>query len=215
MGLAFLITSDSLSILGERKVLKEAEYSALLDASSLMKVAREEAARIVKRAVQQAEASRREGYEKGLEAARAEQAAAMLSDAVRTERQLQALRQSMAKIVARAVEQFVGEADRSQLLAAALQRVDMLVREESFITIQVAPAQEATLRAALEGLSPDTLPWLRSVRIVTDATLADDACVLQTPSGTLAIGVGAQIEAFRAALERNGLGGEPGQAEQG
>ncbi|MEK7890358.1 HrpE/YscL family type III secretion apparatus protein, partial [Burkholderia contaminans] len=32
MGLAFLITSDNLQLLSERKVLKEREYAALLDA---------------------------------------------------------------------------------------------------------------------------------------------------------------------------------------
>lgn len=208
MGLAFLITSDGLSILGERKVLKEAEYSALLDASSLVKVAREEANRIVTRAVQQAEAARAKGYQDGVAQARAEQAAAMLSDAVRTERQLQGLREAMARLVARAVEQFVGEADRTALLAAALQKVDLLVREEPFITVLVSPQQEPTLRAALAQLSSQAQPWLATLRIVVDASLAEDACVLQTPSGTLSIGVGAQIEAFRAALARNGLGEE-------
>ena len=210
MGLAFLITSDGLSILGERKVLKEAEYSALLAAASLVKVAREEANRIVTRAVQQAEAARSKGYQDGLEQARAELAAAMLTDAMRTERQLQGLREAMARLVARTVEQFVGEADRTALLAAALQKVDLLVREESFITVQVSPQQEPTLRAAVARLPLQAQPWLGTMRIVVDASLADDACVLQTPSGTLSIGVGAQIEVFRAARERNGLGGEAG-----
>lgn len=208
MGLAFLITSDGLSILGERKVLKEAEYSALLDASSLVKVAREEANRIVTRAVQQAEAARAKGYHDGLEQARAEQAAALLTEALRTERQLQGLREAMARLVVRAVEQFVGEADRTALLAAALQKVDVLVREEPFITVQVSPQQEPTLRAALARLSPQAQPWLATLRIVVEPALAEDGCVLQTPSGTLSIGVGAQIDAFRAALERSGIGAE-------
>ena len=36
MGLAYLITSDRLQLLCERKVLKEAEYSALLDSARLI-----------------------------------------------------------------------------------------------------------------------------------------------------------------------------------
>jgi type III secretion protein L len=52
MGLAFLITSDNLQILSERKVLKEAEYSALLEASSVIDAARTEAARMARQAGQ-------------------------------------------------------------------------------------------------------------------------------------------------------------------
>jgi len=205
MGLAFLITSEHLSMLSERKVLKEAEYSALLDATSVVKVARQEAGRIVEQAAREADAARERGYAEGVERARTEQALQLLSEAVRTERQLQGLRVSMARIVARAVQQFVADIDASDLLEAALQRVDALIREEPFVTVHVAPAQEDALRAALSRLSPEMQPWLRKLRVVADAGLEDDGCVLQTPSGTLAIGMSAQLDAFRAALERNGL----------
>jgi type III secretion protein L len=205
MGLAFLISTDHLTLLGERKVLKEAEYSALLDATSVVKVARQEAGRSVEQAAHEADAARERGYAEGVERARSEQALQLLSEAVRTERQLQGLRVSMARIVARAVEQFVSEIDPSDLLEAALQRVDALIREEPFVTVHVAPAQEQALRAALSRLSPEMQPWLRKTRVVTDSALEDDGCVLQTPSGTLAIGMNAQLDAFRAALERNGL----------
>jgi type III secretion protein L len=94
---------------------------------------------------------------------------------------------------------------RADLLEAALQRVDTLVREEPFITVRVAAGQEAPVREALQRLEPGGMPWLGKVRVVVDGTLAERACVLQTPSGVLAIGVDAQIEAFRAAVERSGL----------
>ena len=59
MGLAFLITSDNLRLLSERKVLKEAEYAALLDAASVIETAQQEAARIVERAGSEAAANQR------------------------------------------------------------------------------------------------------------------------------------------------------------
>jgi type III secretion protein L len=183
MGLAFLITSEHLSMLSERKVLKEAEYSALLDATSVVEVA---------------------GEEEGLAQARAEHAKQMVAEAVAAERQLQALRGAMARIVAHAVEQFVAQADPTELLAAALQRVDLLVREEPFVTVRVAPRQEPHLRKAIARLGDDA-GWRARLSILTDSSLAEQSCVLQTASGTLSIGLDAQIEAFRAAVERSGV----------
>lgn len=215
MGLAFLITSEHLLMLSERKVLKEAEYAALLDASSVVEVAGEEARRILARAVDEAEAARRRGYDEGLEQARSEAARAMVSEALAAERQLQTLRGAMARIVAHAVEQFVAQADPAELLAAALQRVDTLIREEPFVTVRVALRQEAHLRRAIERLGREA-NWEARLTIVPDSSLADDACVLQTASGTLAIGMDAQIEAFRAAVERSGVMGQvPGAAAAG
>ena len=46
MGLAFLITTDKLQILSERKVLKQHEYAALLDATSILGNAQEERERL-------------------------------------------------------------------------------------------------------------------------------------------------------------------------
>lgn len=204
MGLAFLITSEHLLMLSERKVLKEAEYAAVLDASSVVEVAGEEARRILARSVDEAEAARKRGHAEGMERARAEQARQMVSEAVAAERQLQTLRTAMARIVAHAVEQFVAQADPADLLAAALQRVDALVREETFISVKVSPKQEVHLRRALERVAQDA-GWAGRLVIVPDSSLGDEACVLQTPSGTLAIGIDAQIEAFRAAVERSGV----------
>jgi type III secretion protein L len=205
MGLAFLITTENLQLLSERKVLKEAEYAALLDASALVEAARHEAQRIVRQAVQQAEESRRQGYEEGLGAARAEYAQRLVADTMAAQRQLHALRTSMAQIVVKAVGQFIGDAEPAALFEAALLRVDTLVRNEPFITMRVMPSQEAALRQVLARLRSEA-NWGMNVTVMPDASLPEGACVVQTASGTLEIGVGAQLEAFRRALERGGAG---------
>jgi type III secretion protein L len=204
MGLAFLITTDNLQLLSERKVLKEAEYAALLDASAVVEAARQEARRIEQQAQRQAEDSRRQGYEHGLEAARAEYAGQLVGEALAAQRQLQALRSAMAQIVARAVQQFLANADPAALLETALRRVDSLVRHEPFVTLRVSPQQEADVRTALQHIGSE-LPWASALAVVADPALPTQACVLQTPAGTLQIGVDAQLEAFRAAVERSGL----------
>jgi type III secretion protein L len=66
-----------------------------------------EARRIAKQAQQEAEASRKKGYEEGLQRAKAEYALQLVSDTVAAERQLHALRSAMAQIVVKAVGQFI------------------------------------------------------------------------------------------------------------
>jgi type III secretion protein L len=205
MGLAFLITTDNLQLLSERKVLKQSEYAALLDATAVVEAARQEARRITQQASEEAEASRVAGYEEGQQRARAEYAEQLVSEALAAERQLLALRNTMAQVVVKAVGQFIDDAEPAAVFRAALLRVDTLLRSEPFITLRVAPAQEAVLGEVLDSLR-DELQWTMHIALSSDASLADGACVVQTASGTLEIGVDAQIEAFRRAVERSVAG---------
>ena len=206
MGLAFLITTENLQLLSERKVLKESEYAALLDAAALVDAARKEGERIVRQSTRQAEDSRQRGYREGFEAARVEHAQRVVSDAVATERQLRALRAAMAQIVVKGVGQFVAELDPGALIERALVRVDNLIRNEPFLSIRVAPAQEPILRGVIARMQGEgALP--ASVTVQADATLPSGACVVQSASGTLEIGVDAQLEAFRKVIERQGAAG--------
>jgi len=205
MGLAFLIASENLQLLSERKVFKEAEYAALLDAAAVLQAARDEAARIVDAAVQDARRAREAGRAEGLREAQADYAQRLAADALATQRQLHALRGSMAQIVVRAVGQFMAEVDPAHLLESALRRVDALVRAEPFVSVRVAPGQEAALRAALGRLGAES-GWALAAAVSPDPALAPGACIVSTASGTLEIGIDAQLDAFRKAVERGGAG---------
>lgn len=204
MGLAFLITTENLQLLSERKVLKEAEYAALLSASDVVQAARKEARRIVQQAAQEAEERRRTGYEQGLQAAKAEYAQRLIAQAAASEGQLRQLRSAMAGIVVKAVGQFIAEVEPALLFEAALQRVDSLIRAEPFISIRVEPRSEAALRDVLHRLAAES-EWAMNVSVQADSTLPAGGCVVQTPSGTLEIGIDAQLEAFRRSIERGGV----------
>ena len=204
MGLAFLITTENLQLLSERKVLKEAEYAALLSASDVVQAARKEARRIVQQAAQEAEERRRTGYEQGLQAAKAEYAQRLVAQAAASEGQLRQLRSAMAGIVVKAVGQFIAEVEPALLFEAALQRVDSLIRAEPFISIRVEPRSEAALRDVLDRLAAES-EWAMNVSVQADSTLPAGGCVVQTPSGTLEIGIDAQLEAFRRSMERGGV----------
>lgn len=203
MGLAFLISTDNLQLLSERKVFKEAEYAALLDAAAVLDTARDEAARVSARAVHDAALALEQGRAEGLRQGRAEYAQRLAADALATQRQLQSMRATMARIVIGAVGQFMADVDPARLLESALRRVDALLRAEPFVALRVAPAQEADLRRALAALGQDA-GWALAAAVSADPALADGACVVSTASGTLEIGVDAQLAAFRRAIEAAG-----------
>lgn len=202
MGLAFLITSDHLQLLSQRKVLKQAEYSAMLEAADLVEAARREAQRIETQAKTRAHEEREKARVQGREQARIEHAAQCIDSATRQRRQLAALRESMARLVVKGVTQFIAQADAAQIYESALARVDALVRDEPFIEVRVAPDSEAPLRRALETLRHAHGP-LAAATVRVDAALASGACVLHTPGGSIELGVPAQIEAFERALRQS------------
>lgn len=205
MGLAFLISTDNVQLLTDRKLLKESEYKVLADGSAVVEAARQEARRVVRQSTQEADEARRQGYLDGLAQARAEYAERLLQDARDTGRQLQALRQVMAGIVVKAVRQLLVTADAQALLEAALRQVDGLVRHESFLTVWVAPVREAILRAALDRLRSDANWSNVNVSVMTDASMSPGSCIVQTPSGSMEIGLDAQLSALKKAVERAGL----------
>ena len=199
MALAFLITSENLQLLSARKVLKEAEYAALMDASEVIDAARREALRIGAEAQREAELRRQNGYRDGWARAQADHAAAQVSAAAEAERQLAGMRRTMADIVMKAVQQIAGELDPDLILEVALQRIEALVRAEPFITIQIPLGREQAVRTLLDQLA-ETLDWPRRANVVVEATLDPDACRILTPSGSIDVGLQAQLEAFARRL---------------
>lgn len=209
MGLAFLITSENLQILSERKVLKEDEYAAMLEATSLIGIAKEEAARIVREAQDRGEQLQQTGYDEGFARGEREGAQRAYAATLDTAQALAFARATMADMVLRALRELVGEFERERVFSLALRRLDAFVREEAFLVIRVAPGSVDTMRATLaqqrDALGDDARPAgaaLRAgaVRVVADPMLGDHDCVVETPAGTIDARLATQLEAIRAAI---------------
>jgi type III secretion protein L len=204
MALAFLITSQNLQLLSERKVLKEAEYAAMLEAADVIATAHREAQSIREQASLLAERDRERAYQEGLEQGRSEHADLMLDTAQNTQAQLDALRDAMTRLVTRAVTQIVAESDIGRVFECALGKVESLVRDEAFVSVRVAVAQEQALRRAFDTLRRQH-GWGLKVVIQADPALAEGGCVMQTASGTIDLGVPAQLDAFSRAIRNDAV----------
>jgi type III secretion protein L len=190
MGLAFLITSDNLQLLSERKVLEEREYAALLDASAVIATARDEAARIVADAQREFDKRQAAGYDEGMRRAQREQAAQAYTQALAAARTMETMKDAMADIVVK----------------AALARIAPLVRDEAFLIVRIAPGRKDEMRDALDGAFAGQSNR-QKIRIVEDAQLERHACTVETPSGRIDASLDLQIDALRQAIRRDALKG--------
>ncbi|HEX7684471.1 MAG TPA: type III secretion system stator protein SctL [Trinickia sp.] len=210
MGLAFLITGENLQMLSERRVLKEHEYSALLDANSIVTTAKKEAERIVADAEQRQEQMLRQGYDEGFERGEREGAARAFAAALDTAHALALSRRKMADMVVRGLRELVGEFERERIFELALKRIDAYVRDEAFLVVRVAPDSVdvmkqavANRREAMAGEAHDDAAALRAqaIRVVADASLGNDDCVVETPAGSIDARLSTQIDAIRTAID--------------
>jgi type III secretion protein L len=212
MGLAFLITGENLQMLSERRVLKEHEYSALLDANSIVTTAKKEAERIVADAERRKEEMLRQGYAEGFERGEREGAARAYAAALDTAHALALSRRKMADMVVRGLRELVGEFERERIFELALKRIDAFVRDEAFLVVRVAPDSVDVMKQAIanrrqamenESHAHADAAALRAqaIRVVADASLGNDDCVVETPAGSIDARLSTQIDAIRTAME--------------
>ena len=199
MGLAFLITTDKLQILSERKVLKQHEYAALLDATSILGNAQEERERMLEDAEAHCQQQLKAGYDEGYEKGEREAATRLYADALANARALAAMKQLMAELVTRTVRELVADLPREAIYAKAFARIETLVEHEPVLTVRIAPQQVADLERVLGTMTDGT----RRVRVVPDASLSEEALVVETASGVVEAGIDTQLAALHAALVGN------------
>lgn len=200
MGLAFLITAEHLHLLSERKVLKADEYGALLDANEVIGAAQREASRVRKDADRDAQQRLRDGYHKGWREAQAEHAKRHLAQAWANEHAVYVQREAMARLVVETLAQSLGELPPALRYEAVLRRLEVMWANEPVVTLWVAAGAreeaETALRRVLDGTR-----HAGQVHVMVDDTLSGDECRLQTAAGRVEMGLQAQIEALRRALQ--------------
>jgi type III secretion protein L len=200
MGLAFLITAEHLHLLSERKVLKADEYAALLDADAVIATAQREASRVRIDAERDAKQRLRDGYHQGWREAQAEHVQRHLAQAWATEHAVYAQREAMARLVVETLAQSLGELPPALRYEAVLRRLEAMWAHEPVVTLWVAEGSREDAEAALTRVLDGTR-HAGQVRVAIDDTLAGDECRLQTAAGHVEMGLQAQVEALRRALQ--------------
>lgn len=127
-------------------------------------------------------AAREQGFSAGIAAGQAEIAALLSNAQVNANRYARDLEPVLADCVARAVRMLVGEVEPDRLIERAVLRVRERLADTDGMVLRVPPAQTEIAQAAACRLTREqglVLP----IRVVADAALRDDACVIESSLG--------------------------------
>jgi type III secretion protein L len=177
-------------------VLKQHEYAALLNATSILTKPQQERTRLLDEARAQCETQQREGFAAGFAKGELEAATRLYADTLANARALAAMKQLMAELVTRTVRELADDLPRDAIYAKAFARLEALIEQEPALTVRIAPPRVADVERALATVATAT----QRIRIVPDASLRDDALAVETASGVLEAGIDTQLAALRAAI---------------
>ena len=173
------------------RVLRAAEAGLYADAAGALATARSEAARMVADAAAGIEANRLGARAESAALAEGERARLLADAALSTSRELAGLRAALAEAVADGVARILGARPAAEVAAAVAAYAVESLEDRTGITVRVPPGQADAVREAVGD---------PAVRVLADATLGDDECVIETAAGFVRAGAAAQVARLREAL---------------
>lgn len=205
-GLVRACDAQSLMAIDRLHVDMAVERQNLLDeaarqAEAELAAAREQAARILAEAGQDAERLRQRGYDEGMQKAMQDWHARGIEAAVDKEASLRAQHEKLAEIVSNAVERIVHSEDRATLYKRALKNVQALTRGATKLRLKVGPADHASALESIAGVSDADTAGLQ-IEVVADPSLRPGSCVFESDVGVLDASIETQLDALRHAMSR-------------
>lgn len=205
------------------KILKNQDYATIVAAKSLVSVAEEEKAEILKsanverdkileKAKQEAdkilsdakevyESEKKRGYTDGVASGRTEMADQLMALATKNADSLSRLEKDVTDVVVRAVKKIIGDIDKTELITDVVKNSLKLIKSQKQAVLKVAPSEASFLREKVDELIKDT-PNLEFLDIISDAHLSPGACILETDLGVIDASVDVQIAAIEKSIGR-------------
>jgi type III secretion protein L len=121
-----------------------------------------------------------------------EQVRILAETAAAAQRSIASLRREIAEAIAEGVARVIAGIDLAEAVARAAQRAVAELAAHHALVVHVNPLAHDRVAARLGAR--------RAVRVVADATLPQDDCIVETPAGFVRAGLQQQLETLRAAL---------------
>lgn len=202
MGLVFLIDRPGYRLGTDRKVLKRDEVAVVEEITRAYVRAQGEINSALANVEKACAKAADDAWRKGM--ARAEQEAARRWTFTQVERLalLKSMQPMLADVIADAVALLAREVDRKAFVARALDVLQSPLRNLDWARLRVHPQMVPMAEAAVAQFDVET-GLGRLVRVVPDATLPQDGCLLESELGTVDASLGTQLQAIRAAIKHS------------
>lgn len=181
------------------RILRAAEAQAWQDGYKFLDVARREAEKLRDTARRAYATEYAQGYEDGKAEGSAEAARLVSETAVKVDRYLGGLEAEVVDLALDVVRRVLGEFDVGMLVAKAARQAIAEVRRAKYLKVAVHPDAAQAVRDELSTVLVDADLGL-TIRIDTDATLAEGACIVSTDIAVVDASVDAQLRAVAAAI---------------
>jgi type III secretion protein L len=195
---AVLIDKGKLAAAGTPIVKKE-EFSALLEARDIVAQAHRYGETLKAELHEQVEAARRAGYEAGMEAARIDFSATVVSTVAEMETAFARLELRIVNTVMGALQQILGRIDDRTLMEQLVRRVLSQSRQGKELRLRVSAAQFDEVNRWLSDVIKE-FPDIEFVDVVKDASAMPGTCVLESEFGAIDASLGVQLAAVRRGL---------------
>lgn len=199
MVVAVLLNKDVRLAPGTR-VVKAADYQALLEAEALIAAARERAAAIEAEAHAAYEAEKARGYADGQAEASMAAADTALQSSLAAVEFLERVEREIGDLVLISLEKIVGTMDSDELIRRVVRQALTAIRNEQEVTLRVSQDEAEVVREQIEALVA-RFPGLSILSVTGEPRLARGECQLITPVGVIDAGVDTQLAAIRRAVE--------------
>jgi len=183
------------------RVLRAADYAALIQAQALIDEAHARADAILAGAQDAFEAERRRGYEDGKQEALLDQAEKMIETVGRTVDYFAGVENEMVDLVMSAVRKVIDGFDDREKVMIVVRNVLAVVRNQKHMTLRLHPDDVEIVRARINDILAD-YPGVGYLDLLADARLAPGACILESEIGMVEASLEGQIAALQGAFQR-------------
>ena len=193
------ILGDSITPLSGGRVLKSADYERLEEGESLLEDLAREQRRAKQEAARSFEEQKERGYEEGLARSEEARAAQAFETVARAIDYFESMEDDMVSLLESALDKIADDLDKDKLVRQVITRALRDYRTLPQITIHISRKQEQALHKDIERLAQEArLAGL--VKVSVNSRLEEGACLLESPLGTVELGISSQIASLKSTL---------------
>ena len=184
-------------------LVKADEAATVARTEEIVAAAEAEAVRIAADAKAAAEEERKRGYADGIAAGREEillQKMNLLDESVAY---MERIEEEIANVVIRAMKKCVCEiGDRELVVQTVRKSLQTIIRNQSQITVKVAPDMVAAVKERLDSVLAD-FPTVLHADIREDPHLKGAACIVETEVGSVESSIEKQLETIEKSIRKS------------
>lgn len=181
-------------------VVKQEQYEAALQADQILARARAEAEEIRRNAIEEYERQKKQGYADGMDQANAESAQRMLGNVAETVAYFGSIETRFVEVICKSLRKILGDFNEQELVVRVARNALQWARNQSRVTLRVAPSQAEQLRGRVDDLLKN-YPAIDVLDISADEHMQPSDCVLETEIGSVDASIDVQLEAIEKALK--------------